>query len=142
MEEEMGMEMMSNANNGAALKGIARASELRSPAPEGHLLRMFGQSDRILLDSASLEANAAQVLAMMNGEVEKFVVANPDAHIYELSEGSDQDRIRALFYGILSRAPSDAEMQLMEAEVEERGRAGYRNIVSALVNCREFIFVP
>jgi len=142
MEKDMSMEMMSNTNNGGALKGIARASELRSPAPNGHVLQMFGQSDRLLLDSAIKEANTTQVLSMMNGAVEKLVVANRDAHIYELSEGSVKDRIRALFYGILSRAPSESEMQLMETEVEERERKGYRNIVSALVNSREFIFVP
>ncbi|MGB1875059.1 MAG: DUF1549 domain-containing protein [Akkermansiaceae bacterium] len=140
--DEMSMEMMSGSNNGGALRGMVRASELPSPAPAGHLLRMFGQSDRLLLDSATKEPNAAQVLAMMNGQIEKLVVANPDARIYELSEGSDQDRIRSLFYGILSRAPSEAEMQIMEAEVQERGKSGYRNIVSALVNSREFIFVP
>ena len=142
MEKDMSMEMMSNTNNGGALKGIARASELSSPAPNGHVLQMFGQSDRLLLDSAIKEANTTQVLSMMNGAVEKLVVANRDAHIYELSEGSVKDRIRALFYGILSRAPSESEMQLMETEVEERERKGYRNIVSALVNSREFIFVP
>jgi hypothetical protein len=142
MEKDMSMEMMSNTNNGGALKGIARASELRSPAPNGHVLQMFGQSDRLLLDSAIKEANTTQVLSMMNGAVEKLVVANRDAHIYALSEGSEKDRIRALFYGILSRAPSESEMQLMETEVEERSRKGYRNIVSALVNSREFIFVP
>ena len=142
MEEDTSMEMMSNTNNGGALKGIARASELRSPAPNGHVLQMFGQSDRLLLDSAIKEANTTQVLSMMNGAVEKLVVANRDAHIYELSEGSVTDRIRALFYGILSRAPSESEMELMETEVDERGKKGYRNIVSALVNSREFIFVP
>lgn len=142
MEKDMSMEMMSNTNNGGALKGVARASELSSPAPNGHVLQMFGQSDRLLLDSAIKEANTTQVLSMMNGAVEQLVVANRDAHIYELSEGSVKDRIRALFYGILSRAPSESEMQLMETEVEERESKGYRNIVSALVNSREFIFVP
>ena len=142
MEQDMSMEMMSKTNNGGALKGIARASELRSPAPNGHVLQMFGQSDRLLLDSAIKEANTTQVLSMMNGAVEKLVVANRDAHIYALSEGSVKDRIRALFYGILSRAPSESEMQLMETEVKERDRKGYRNIVSALVNSREFIFLP
>ncbi len=142
MEKDMSMEMMSKSSNGGALKGVVRASELRSPAPNGHVLQMFGQSDRILLDSAIKEANTTQVLSMMNGAVEELVVANRDAHIYALSDGSVKDRIRALFYGILSRAPSESEMQLMETEVEERSRKGYRNIVSALVNSREFIFVP
>ena len=125
-----------------ALKGIARASELESPAPKGHVLQIFGQSNRELLDSATKEANATQVLSMMNGQVEKLVVANDQAHIHRLSQGSVQDRIRALFLGTLSRPPSKSEMKLMEAEIAARGESGYRNIISALVNTREFIFIP
>ncbi|WP_435896192.1 DUF1553 domain-containing protein [Oceaniferula spumae] len=135
--------MMMRARGGrGALKGIARASELESPAPKGHVLQIFGQSDRVLLDSATKEANATQVLSMLNGQVEKLVVANDDAHIYKLSKGSVRDRIRAIFLGTLSRPPSKQEMKLMEDEVAARGEAGYRNIISALINTREFIFVP
>jgi hypothetical protein len=142
--DKMEMDMSMHARRGrGALNGLVRASELPSPAPPGHVLQIFGQSERMLLEQATREANATQVLAMLNGEVEKHVVGNYGAHVYKLSQdGSVQDRIRILFYGILSRAPSEAEMELMQAEVEERGKSGYRNIVSALVNCREFIFVP
>lgn len=136
------MSMMNRQSSRGALKGMARASELQSPAPKGHVLHTFGQSDRVLLDSASKEANATQVLSMMNGQVEKLVVANDQAHVYQLSQGNTHDRIRSLFLGILSRPPSLAEMQLMEAEIDARGEAGYRNIVSALLNTREFLFIP
>ena len=134
--------MMRNAGKRGALSGIVRASELPSPAPKGHVLQIFGQSNRVLLDAATKEANATQVLSMLNGQVEKLVVANSQAHIHKLSQGSVQDRIRSLFFGTLSRSPSEAEMKMMEAEVAARGDDGYRNIVSALVNTREFIFVP
>lgn len=136
------MSMMRRAAGRGALKGIARASELQSPAPKGHVLQTFGQSDRVLLDSATKEANATQVLSMMNGQVEKLVVANDQAQIYKLSKGGVRGRIRSLFLGILSRPPSLTEMELMEAEVAARGELGYQNIVSALLNTREFIFVP
>ena len=79
---------------------------------------------------------------MMNGQVEKLVVSNRSAHIHKLSDGSVQDRIRAIFMGTLSRLPSDDEMKIMEQEVEDRGESGYRNIISALVNTREFLFIP
>jgi hypothetical protein len=140
-DKKMGM-MMRNAGKRGALSGIARASELPSPAPKGHVLQIFGQSDRTLLDSATKEANATQVLSMLNGQVEKLVVANRQAKIHQLSEGSVQDRIRSLFFGTLSRSPSASEMKLMEAEIAARGDTGYRNILSALINTREFIFVP
>lgn len=125
-----------------ALKGIARASELQSPAPKGHVLQIFGQSDRVLLDSSTKEANATQVLSMLNGQVESLVVSNTKAHIHQLSQGRVQDRVRSIFLGTLSRPPSDREMQLMQDEVAARGDAGYRNIISALLNTREFIFIP
>lgn len=125
-----------------AVQGIARASELSSPAPKGHVLEIFGQSERILLGAASKEANATQVLSMLNGEVEKWVVANDDAHIHRLSQGSVRDRIRLIFLGVLSRTPSEDELSLMQEEVAVRGDAGYRNIISALMNTREFIFIP
>jgi hypothetical protein len=79
---------------------------------------------------------------MLNGQVEKLVVANQQAHIHKLSRGSVPDRIRALFFGILSRSPNESEMKLMKSEIAARGEAGYRNIISALINSREFIFVP
>ena len=82
--------MRRNGGSPGAVKGIARASELESPAPKGHVLQIFGQSDRDLLDSATREANATQVLSMMNGQVEKLVVANGQAHIHKLSQGSTQ----------------------------------------------------
>jgi hypothetical protein len=136
--------MMSGGGGDAygALKGIYRASELSSPAPDGHVLRNFGQSDRQLIGTATTEANPSQVLAMMNGQVEKLVVANKKAHIHKLSQGSMDDRIRSIFMGVLSRLPSDHELKIMEAEVKERGEEGYRNIISALINTREFIFIP
>ena len=112
--------MMARAGKRGALRGIVRASELASPAPKGHVLQIFGQSDRELLDSATKEANATQVLSMLNGEVEKLVVANSQSQVYRLSQGSVQDRIRALFFGTLSRSPSEAEMALMQAEVAAR----------------------
>jgi hypothetical protein len=134
--------MMRSAGKRGALNGVVRASELPSPAPKGHVLQIFGQSDRNLLDSATKEANATQVLSMLNGQVEKLVVANQQAHIHKLSRGSVPDRIRALFFGILSRSPNESEMKLMKSEIAARGEAGYRNIISALINSREFIFVP
>jgi len=134
--------MQRNGGSRGAVKGIARASELESPAPKGHVLQIFGQSDRDLLDSATREANATQVLSMMNGQVEKLVVANRQAHIHKLSQGSVQDRIRSIFFGTLSRPPSEREMKIMEAEIKERGEDGYRNIISALINTREFLFIP
>ncbi|NNC90614.1 MAG: DUF1553 domain-containing protein, partial [Akkermansiaceae bacterium] len=137
------MDMMSGGGRPGPVKGLARASELASPAPENHLLREFGQSDRILIDSGTKEANMAQVLEVMNGHVEKMVVSNSNAAVYKaLEDGTtDRDKVRFLYYSILSRPPNDGEMTMLMRDVIDGSRDSYRNLVSALVSTHEFIFI-
>jgi hypothetical protein len=136
------MSMRGGARPGP-VNGLARASELPSPAPVNHLLRSFGQSDRELIDSATKEPNMAQVLEVMNGHVEKLVVSNSNSAVYKaLEDGStDRDKVRFLYYAILSRPPSDEEMTMLMRDVIDGGRESYRNLTSALISTHEFIFV-
>ena len=46
-----------------------RAADLESPAPRGHYLREFGQSDRDLIDNANTDASMPQALVLMNSEL-------------------------------------------------------------------------
>ncbi|BCX47014.1 hypothetical protein HAHE_09220 [Haloferula helveola] len=120
-----------------------RASELPSPAPRQHLLFLFGQADRDVIESSSQEPNVGQVLSLMNGFVQEQLVNNGGAHLYKSLEGASDDRekIRRLYIAILSRPPSDEEMGWMLEEVKASGRSGYQNIVSALVMSSEFLFL-
>lgn len=120
-----------------------RASELPSPAPRSHLLYLFGQSDRQIVDGSSREPNVGQVLSLMNGYVQDQLVNNSGAHLYKSLEGAttDQEKIRRLYITILSRAPSSEEMEWMLDEVKASGEHGYRNIVSSLVMSSEFLFL-
>jgi hypothetical protein len=120
-----------------------RASELPSPAPRSHLLYLFGQSDRQIVDGSSREPNVGQVLSLMNGYVQEQLVNNSGAHLYKSLEGasSEEEKIRRLYITILSRPPSSEEMGWMLDEVKASGEAGYRNIVSALVMSSEFLFL-
>ncbi len=124
-------------------KGIARASELAAPAPAGHLLREFGQSDRELIGAATKEANVSQTLEIMNGHVEKMVVANKEAAVYSaLEKGTTEaDKTRYIYYAILSRAPTEAEMNMLMRDVIDGSQESYRNLVSALIATHEFMFV-
>ena len=47
--------------------GMVRASEVISPAPAGHFLRQFGQSDREIISSSTEEASISQALRLLNG---------------------------------------------------------------------------
>lgn len=136
-------EMGGSGTESGPANGMARASELRSPAPEGHFLRQFGQSDRLLLDSATNEANMAQVLSLMNGHVEKMVVSNKNSALYKALEAgsTDRDKVRYLYYAVLGRAPSDDEMKLLMRDVIDGSEESYRNLSSALLSTHEFLFV-
>lgn len=137
------MNMMRGGGRPGPAQGMARASELRSPAPENHFLRQFGQSDRLLLDSATNEANMAQVLSIMNGHVEKMVVSNRNSALYQAIEAgsTDRDKVRYLYYAVLGRPPSDEEMKLLMRDVIDGSMESYRNLASALLSTHEFLFI-
>jgi hypothetical protein len=120
-----------------------RASELPSPAPRDHFLYLFGQSDRMVVEGASKEANVGQVLSLMNGFVQRQLVNNSGAHLYKSLEGAktNEEKIRRLYLTILSRPPTQEEMGWMLDEVKSQGEEGYRNMVSALVMSSEFLFL-
>ncbi len=122
---------------------MVRASELPSPAPREHLLYLFGQSDREVVEASTKEANVGQVLSLMNGFVQRKLVNNPDAHIYKSLGGasSEKEKIRRLYIAILNRPPSADEMGWMIEEVEAAGEDAFRNIASALVMSSEFLFL-
>lgn len=143
---EKGADSMMSMSSGGRRYGKGaqvRASELPSPAPRNHLLFLFGQSDRDVVEGANREPNVGQVLTLMNGFVQKQLVNNPSAHIYKSLEGasSDAQKVRRLYVAILSRPPSEEEMGWMLEEIEASGDDGFRNIVSALVMSSEFLFV-
>ncbi len=120
-----------------------RSSELPSPAPREHLLFLFGQSDRVVVEGATRDPNVGQVLSLMNGYVQSQLVNNSGAHLYKSLEGATTpaEKIRRLYVAILSRPPAEDEMEWMMEEVKASGEDGYRNIVSALVMSSEFLFV-
>ena len=43
-----------------------RASELRSPMPNGHFLRQFGQSNREVIENSSKDSDVTQILSILN----------------------------------------------------------------------------
>jgi hypothetical protein len=131
------------AAEASARSGLIRAADLPSPAPRGHFLHVFGQSDREVVDASSREANVGQVLALMNGFVQKEIISNPDSVLFRGLRNSNEprDQIRRLCLTILSRPPADAEMEWMLAEVRDRGESGIRNLAAALMMSSEFLFL-
>jgi hypothetical protein len=135
------MMMASTKNHDRNAK--VRASELPSPAPRDHFLYLFGASDRDVVDGASREPNVGQVLSLMNGFVQRELVHQPKAHLYQslADASSDKEKIRRLYVAVLTRPPTDEQMAWMLDEVKNQGEAGFQNIVSALVMSSEFLFL-
>ena len=96
-----------------------------------------------MIESSTKEANVAQILEIMNGHVEKMVVANSGASVYDaLKKGTTEaDKTRYIYYAILSRPPSQPEMNMLMRDVIDGSKESYENLVAALVQTHEFMFV-
>ena len=63
--------------------------------------------------------------------------------IYEelMATKATDDRIRIIFLSVLGRLPTDEEMKQSKDEYRRVRIEGYGNIVWALLNTREFLFI-
>ena len=121
---------------------LVRAAELPMPRPAGHFLRQFGQSDRESIEVSSVDGAVPQVLQMFNGPITHMLL-DPASVMYKnvTSEKATDARIDVVFLSILARKPSTEERQAALAEIKVHGDAGYGNVIWALVNTREFLFI-
>lgn len=121
---------------------LARASELPTPLPAGHFLRQFGQSDRESIEGNTTDGSVPQVLQMFNGPITHMLLEPKSLMVSNvMSQKSMDDRVNVIFLTVLSRQPTSEERQAALAEIREHGPAGYGNVIWALVNTREFLFV-
>jgi len=133
--------MMENASlsyNGMVLR---RAAELEQPAPNGHFLIDFGQSPRALIDGSVKTGSVPQVLMMMNGKAQQMLTSS-DSLIFRTMEKvkSPPEKVEALFISVLNRRPSLSEKDIAKRALSS-GEDGYANMIWALINTREFIFI-
>ena len=123
---------------------LCRASELPSPAPAGHFLRQFGQGDRETIGGRNRDATVPQILAMFNGPITHVMLEPGSATVDNvLAIEKTRDRIDAIFLSVLARLPDSEDRRLCASELTHyRDDAiAYGNIIWALLNTREFLFV-
>lgn len=119
-----------------------RASELSSPAPGGHFLREFGQSNREVIENSTREASVSQALNLMNGPLFGKLLMENTVMMQRFRGAKDDDgRAAALFQSVFGRKPSDAERALVAETVAAKKQDGWKDIIWALLNSREFVFV-
>ena len=121
---------------------LVRASELPQPLPEGHFLRQFGQSDRQSIADSHTDGTVPQLLTMFNGPVTHMMLEQGSVIYNEVTaEKSVESQINKIFILVLNRHPTAAERAVAQKEMKAAGSAGYGNVIWALLNTREFLFV-
>lgn len=133
--------MMDNASISYGGMVLRRAAELEQPARAGHFLIDFGQSPRNLIDGSTKIGSVPQVLMMMNGKAQEMLT-NPDSLIFRTmnKQKDPNQRVEALFMSVLSRRPTMVEKDIAKRALSS-GDDGYANMIWALINTREFIFL-
>jgi len=122
---------------------LARASELPAPLPLGHFLRQFGQSDRETIDGGRTVATVPQILAMFNGPITHAMLERGSAIAEQIADKPPGEAVDVIFLTILSRRPDaeDRSLALEAIETAEDAATGHGNVIWALLNTREFLFV-
>jgi len=121
---------------------MQRASELPSPAPPGHFLREFGQSDRELLENASDQASVTQSLALLNGPVLTAITSRYSVLARNMRGEKFDDRLDTIYLTMLSRLPTADEKAIFKEAWAADPEAGTVNgIVWTLLNTRQFLFI-
>jgi hypothetical protein len=122
---------------------LVRSSYLQSPPPGGHLIRQFGGSDKEQIDNSNSEPNTTQVLNLLNGFVERNILANKGADFIESmkDEKSKAKQVENVFLSILGRKPSTRELNDLKGFLEEGDNNSYKHVAWILLNTHEFIFI-
>ena len=121
---------------------LLRASELPQPERGGHFLAEFGQSPRALIDGGSKVGSVPQVLMLMNGTAQKMLTERSSLIFRTMDKvNNPADKVETLFLSVMSRKPTLQEKDIAKREIAAHGEEGYSNMIWALINTREFIFV-
>jgi hypothetical protein len=140
MDEDMAM-MMKSAGKSRLV--LARASELEQPAPVGHFLSKFGQSERnFVVGAASDEGSVPQVMELMNGAA-TMVLTQPNSIIFQnlKSQADPMEQAEVVFLSILNRRMLPIERKMLVDELQSGGNTAIANLIWALLNTPEFLFV-
>ena len=121
-----------------------RASELPSPAPRGHFLREFGQSDRDIIENANYEASVPQALTMMNGSIVTQLNSGWSVLSINMRKATTpEEKIDTLFLSLYSRKPSVSEKNMLFKMLDEKAASKtiWEDITLGMLSTQRFIFI-
>ena len=121
---------------------FVRASEVTSPARPGHFLRQFGQSDRETIENSNTDATVPQILTLLNGPM-YYQLLNRSSLLTKKLQQSDtaEEKLDVIYVTILNRYPTEEERRIAVPEIESDRFRGTGNVIWALLNTRQFMFV-
>jgi hypothetical protein len=122
---------------------LVRASEIPTPLPLGHFLRQFGQSDREAIEAGRQVATVPQILTMFNGPITHIMLKKGSVIYDNVVQAGPRNAIDVMFISVLSRKPTPVAREIASDEIGsgKRTEVAYGNVIWALLNTREFLFI-
>lgn len=118
-----------------------RSAEIQSPAPRGHYLREFGQSDRETIENANTDASVTQTLVFMNSQLLPQVMSKYSALMLSLNKQKyEDDKVTTAYLTLLSRPPTAGEREIWR-KASDKGLTDIEDLLYALINTQQFIFI-
>ncbi|MEY4566464.1 MAG: hypothetical protein RLY14_1434 [Planctomycetota bacterium] len=122
---------------------LVRASEIPTPLPLVHFLRQFGQSDREAIEAGRQVATVPQILTMFNGPITHIMLKKGSVIYDNVVLAGPRNAIDVMFISVLSRRPTPIAREIASDEIGsgKRTEVAYGNVIWALLNTREFLFI-
>jgi hypothetical protein len=118
-----------------------RAADMISPAFRGSYLRIFGQSDRELIENSSRDASVPQALTLMNSDLLRAVMDHNSQLVLAVNRFADPEaKLDAAYLTLLSRKPSERERAAWH-KAQAGGLDSMEDLIYALVNTKRFLFI-
>jgi hypothetical protein len=121
-----------------------RASDIRSPAPNGHFLREFGQSDREIVENANEDASVGQALMLLNGKTFSHLM-NPYTVVARAMAGAKEKGSDALidtvYLALMSRKATEAEKTVLRPVADNADATDRGDVLWTVLNTRQFFFI-
>ena len=83
-----------------------------------------------------------QALNLLNGTIVEALINRFSVFGHRIhTAGNPEEKTRMIFQAMLTREPTEREMNLVKAEIAAKGDAAYEGIVWSLLNTQQFLFV-
>jgi len=123
---------------------MLRAADLRSPAPNGHFLREFGQSDRELVENANDEASVGQALMLLNGKTFSYLMNRYTLIARAMDKAKKEGGesvIDTVYLSLMSRKATAEEKALLKPIADNADATDRGDVLWTVLNTRQFFFI-